>query len=424
MQPGDKPLTDSAYPGLRFKASASKKIWIYRYRSPVDGELRQIKLGNWPALPVHQAISAWEQLRDARDSGRDPAQEAREKKTSAAKERAQAKENKVRAAYTVELLCEDYVNNRVATKRKPDSVDDVRKVFKRIPPEFAALPADSITRMQAFGLIESIVPEAPTMASKMKSEMFGAWEYGLDSCRLPENTPNWWSHVLKGQIRSKGRQRGGEKKGKVERSLTPEEVRLLLPWLGNFSESVRDALTMYLWTGTRGAESTAMEGREITQEGDQWWWTIPKIKTKNARFDDATDLRVPLFGRALEVVLRRKGMYGDGFLFPGRKQGTHIQQHALTTDVYKRMPYCKPFEDKRGWKVDLPKCPVTHWTPHDLRRTARTFLSMLGCEFQLAETIIGHVIPGVAGAYDKYSYDPQRVEWLRKLSDYLDGLSA
>lgn len=70
-------LTSPDYPGLRIRALDGLWTWSYRYRSPVDDKLRQVKIGNWPKLSVHAAITEWERLRSLRDDGRDPALEAK-----------------------------------------------------------------------------------------------------------------------------------------------------------------------------------------------------------------------------------------------------------------------------------------------------------------------------------------------------------
>ena len=36
---------------------------------------------------------------------------------------------------------------------------------------------------------------------------------------------------------------------------------------------------------------------------------------------------------------------------------------------------------------------------------------------------LGHMIPGVAGAYNRHQYDAERVEWLRRLSERLEELA-
>jgi hypothetical protein len=48
--------------------------------------------------------------------------------------------------------------------------------------------------------------------------------------------------------------------------------QILLP---NFSRTLNDVLTLYLWTGTRGSEIVSMEKSEFRDEEDGFWWTVP-----------------------------------------------------------------------------------------------------------------------------------------------------
>jgi integrase len=66
--------------------------------------------------------------------------------------------------------------------------------------------------------------------------------------------------------------------------------------------------------------------------------------------------------------------------------------------------------------------PVTHWTPHNLRRTASATISSLGCIKEYREAILGHVQPGDEGIYNAYGYDAERIELLKKLSDRMQSL--
>jgi integrase len=67
---------------------------------------------------------------------------------------------------------------------------------------------------------------------------------------------------------------------------------------------------------------------------------------------------------------------------------------------------------------------VTHWSPHDLRRTGRTLLASLGCPNEVGEAILGHVQPGVVGTYNLFKYGPERRQWLTRLSDHLESLAS
>lgn len=138
----------------------------------------------------------------------------------------------------------------------------------------------------------------------------------------------------------------------------------------------RDCVVMYLWTSTRGAEFSGMRPEHVRKESDGWWWTCPKVATKNARHAQAVDLRVPLVGAALKVIQRRlDGVGSSGWLFEDARGEQYIQ-HDFSTYIYSLQPYSAKAAAREGEGLVLP---VTNWTPHDLRRTARTLLASIGC---------------------------------------------
>lgn len=420
LQPGEH-LTSPEHPGLRIEAFGDRRTWTYRYRSPIDGRLRQAKIGGWPATSVHAAITAWEELRDQRDAGRDPAVEAKEEK--AARRAAVAAEKKpAQKAYSVASVAYDYWEWHIATNRAKKGATEVKRMFDKMLGDFGNLPADKLSRAQAFDFIKQH-NDKPVIAGKLRSELGAAWDYAVDAGRLPDTCPNWWRLILRGKLRSKGKKIAGEHVGTAKRSLTEKEVGQLIRWLPNFTQLVEDALVLYLWTCTRGAEILTMEGRDVSKEADGlWWWVIPKEKTKNARHENATALRVPLFGRALAVVLRRMEMHGDGWLFPAKRRDGRIvpvEQKTIQASVWIRMPYSETRPE-----LVRSRLPVTRWAPHDLRRTGRTFLAAMGCPTEVAESILGHMLPGVLGVYNQHAYDAERVEWLKRLSDRLEAIAG
>ena len=146
---------------------------------------------------------------------------------------------------------------------------------------------------------------------------------------------------------------------------------------------------------------------------------MPHSKTKNAKREAATDLRVPLVGRAEMIVRRRLAMAdGDAYLFPS-KTAAVVSQKTVGRLVWYHMPYCEERPNERR-----PRLPVTHWAPHDLRRTARTMLAALGCPMEVGESILGHMLPGVEGIYNRHTYDRERREWLTRLAQHLEKCAA
>ena len=407
LAPGDH-LTFPEAPGLRLVATASRRSWVYRFKSPVDDRMRQVKIGEWPAVSPAAAGAAWERLRAVRATGVDPAAEKRSQRAARAR---------AGAVLTVADLCDAYLGAYEGTVA-PRTYRDAERILTTGAAPIAARPAASITRADAFDLIHAR-RDRPVIAQRLRMALGAAWDHGLDAGRLPPETPNWWRLVLRGKLRSQGRRVQGQRTGVAKRVLAEAEVAALLRWLPNFSRDVADVLTLYLWTCARGGEIAAMERGEITHEPTGVWWTVPKAKLKMRRNDMLVDFRVPLVGRALAIVTRRLEAHAGRYLFPSAYTGEHLQQTAVAAAVRRHMPYCRDNPERVR-----PRLPVTHWAPHDLRRTGRTMLAALGCPNEVAEAILGHVQPGVQGVYNRHGYDAERRVWLTRLADRLEAIAA
>ena len=404
-------------PGLRLKASKLSKSWVYRYRNPA-GVLKMVKLGNWPAMPMGEAYIAWENARKQREAGTDLVQARAEQK--------QAQQKALTALdleYRVQALVSDFVEGHLKQSRKPEGARAAERILLSALeefPDFGKMPAREVQRQHAFALLDAR-KNVPTVAQKLRSLMGSAWSYALDAGRLDGDVPNWWLAVMKGRLKSKGKLIGGKHQGKKRRVLSDEEVATLLRWAPDNWHSVAvDTMEMYLWTGTRGSEILAMKPEHLSEKDGVLWWTIPKELTKNERFEFATDLRVPLFGRAQQIVKRRVADAKKGeFLFCGADGQPYLQKF-FSTYVYDWQPY-SPKSKREGKARGV--LPVTDWTPHNLRRTTRTMLAALGCPREIGEAVLGHMPPEIEATYNEYSYDAERVEWLSKLSEKLESMA-
>ncbi|CAB3705292.1 tyrosine-type recombinase/integrase [Achromobacter piechaudii] len=414
LEPG-RHLTIDGYPGLRLEATATARTWTYRYKSPVNGNMRQKKLGRWPAMSIAAAIVEWERLRQLRDAGVDVAVQAKEAR-QASKVAAAAAREKQKGALTVAGACAIYHAGHIKLHRTEKGQVEIARMFNTMLGDLADKPAGEVTRADAFGLIESY-GHIPVQAQILRRELGAAWDHCHDAGKLSETVPNWWRMILRGKLKSKGKAINGKKSGVKKRVLSPKEAGELIPWLPNFSRDVEDFLTLYLWTCARGAEIGAIEAEEISDEADGLWWTVPKEKTKNAKRPEATDFRVPLVGRAEQVVRRRLAAQKTGYLFPSYGKSGHWEQKSVQTRVYYHQPYSETAPDRKRERLT-----VTHWAPHDLRRTSRTFLASLGCPREVGEVILGHMLPGVEGVYNRHAYDKERRLWLKRLSVYLEKL--
>lgn len=397
LQPG-KHL--SIAPGLRLEARASKRTWIYRYRNPADGLMKQVKIGEWPAMSPAAATAEWEKLRAARSAGEIPSR----------------KPLAPVGPVTVRQLCDFYLVGHVERHRKLKGAKEVRRMLETMLGDFGGLRAAAVTRAQAFSVIDQYA-SIPVQASKLKAELGAAWDYAHDAGLLPDTAINWFRLIMRGKLKSAGKKIQGERVT-VKRVLNERELGELIRWLPNFTRLVDDVLTLYLWTGARGSEIVAMEARELEERDKILWWTVPVSKTKNARHAGATDLRVPLIGRAAAVAQRRLSIHSSGHLFPARgAASSHVEQKTIQTAVHFHQPYSSTRP-----ACSRPRLTVTHFSPHDLRRSVRTLLSSMGCPREIAEAVLGHMQPGIVGVYDRHTFDAERLEWLTKLDRKLESL--
>lgn len=398
MTPGEE-RGDAETPGLRVRCltDGKTKVFYYRYRDDA-GALRQIKIGKLGPVTLQAARKRVAELKVDRSRGIDPQAEKRARVAIAKVER----EKRKAKAYTVADAVEDYLSEVVERKRKPKGAAEARRMLERAIASNKTVPVAGFSRLQAHDLIKAVAQTAPRLGQMTRQELRACWEHAISVGRATDNP-------------FLGRTLGAIPKiEKRQRDLKVEEVGALLRWMnepGTYSRTVRDALELTLRTGLRTGEVCGIHSGELEYRDGVLWLDIPGTRMKAGR-----DHQVPLVGRAREIALARLSEAG-GYLFPSRNGDKPIDQKVLGVDVYAASGRSTAATYKSR-KV----CPVKDWAPHDLRRTARTLLSDLGCPYEVGEAILAHRLPGVAGDYNKARHMQARVEWLTRLGEFLDGL--
>lgn len=127
------------------------------------------------------------------------------------------------------------------------------------------------------------------------------------------------------------------------------------------------------------------------------WWSLPGSRTKSGR-----PHRVPLVGKALEIVQRR----GGEFVFPW----AHGTRPQIARELH-------PIRESAG---------VEHFTVHDLRRTAASHMARIGIAESTISKILNHAPKGVtAQVYNQDGYDAEKraalLAWDRELTRIVSG---
>jgi integrase len=142
-------------------------------------------------------------------------------------------------------------------------------------------------------------------------------------------------------------------------------------------------------TGQRREEAAGSTWDEF--DLDQRIWTLPKVRTKNAK-----EHTVHLSAQAIAVLKRMK------------KQG------PLVFSVHGSTPFQRFSLAKRGLD-DMSG--VKNWRLHDLRRTCVSGMARLGIPPHVADKILNHqsgTISGVAAVYQRHDFLDERNDALER----------
>jgi len=192
-----------------------------------------------------------------------------------------------------------------------------------------------------------------------------------------------------------------------ERHLDDDEVVKAWDEISKSSSSreIKRALKLILVTAQRPGEVAQMHREQIKGR----WWTIPaEVAGKNER-----EHRVYLTDKAIELIGD-----GKGYIFPsGRGKRGHVSQNALSQAInrgYLSDDVVKVVGNRKIKARKEPYFGMKPWSPHDLRRTARTNMARVGVLDEVGEEVVNHIKPGVVGVYNKYRYDNEKKEALLK----------
>ena len=152
---------------------------------------------------------------------------------------------------------------------------------------------------------------------------------------------------------------------------------------------------MLLLTGQRKTKVATMRWEDI-KDGV---WTIPSEKREKG---NAIELKLP--DVAIEIIKAQPRFDGNPYVFAG-------QGNSPMGGLSRR---------KKSFERKLPAMP--QWGLHDLRRTARSLMSRAGVRPDIAERVLGHVMNGVEGIYDRHRYDEEKAHALKALAGLIEKI--
>jgi len=352
-----------------------------QYRAP-NGKRR------WLGLGIHGNVTADE----ARRLAKKRAGEVADKRDPAAEEKAARNV----AVNTVDAVLDAFIDIYIA-ENGLRSANAIKSAFDRlVRAEIGKESIYSLTRSRITTVLDKIAHDSgPVMADRVLAYLRRAfnWQMARDE---QFNSP-----IIKGMARTKP----SERKGK--RILDDQEIRDVWTALDrlDLGKDAPDCYPRYirsiLLTGLRRTEVSRAHRGEIN--GNAWIVPPERMKHKLPHLVPITPALAALFGDR------------DEFLFSSDDDGKRaFSGYSKAKKALDRM--IAKMRKTEGRK------PMPHWTLHDLRRTARSIMSRYATP-DIAERVIGHVIPGVRGVYDLYEYVDEKRAALEKLADHVSAVA-
>lgn len=372
LKPGRKEciVFDEDIPGfgIRIREGGSR-TWIFQYR--IGSKQRRMFLGSAsdPQVNLADTRKVASKLHGQVALGQDP-QRSRE----AAKRDA---EN------TLGSAAEQYLESRKSSWR-PGTYREVARHLTLHARPLHRIPIATVSQSDIVRLLDDIAKKSGGVtANRTRANLCALMGWVIKrGIKLPEgNVASYTEKAVKEQPR--------------ERVLSDAELKAI--WNGCLDDDYSIIIRLLLLTGCRANEIARLRWDEVHDEQI----ILPGTRTKNKRAHT-----IPLSDPA-KAILAGLHRRPDRACVFGRRQDTGFN----------------------GWsaaKRELDeRAKAEHWTVHDLRRTVATRMAELGVQPHIVEAVLNHVSGhkgGVAGIYNRASYDKEKREALNLWAEHVTAL--
>jgi integrase len=288
-----------------------------------------------------------------------------------------------RAAPTFEELAATYLEVRAKPRIRARSYqEEVRVIEHDLLPHWRRFPAAEIRWPEVAKLLDAIVARgAPVQANRTRAVVSRIFAFAVERVLVEYNPV------------------AGLRRPSVEQSrqrvLSDEEIRAF--WTAwEVENSITSAVfRMLLLTAQRKQEVLRMRWADI--QGT--WWTIPAATAKNKLAH-----RVFLTADALALLAAMRPLTGrEEWVFASpRRPGQHWLSKAK--------------------QRSRAATSIHDWRPHDLRRTAATYMGRIGVSRTAIARVLNHAEKGVTAIYDRSTGEHEIEEALCLWGQRLDNI--
>jgi integrase len=367
--------------GVRVTARGAKSfVMDYRHK----GRQRRYTIGRWPDWSALLAVREGRSLRQRIDRGENPLDD-----------RAQPPATK-----TVDDVLDEFVARYIRNSERPlRRGGEYERAFDRlVRPTIGKVAIYDLRRSHVAKMIDKIEDgSGPVMADRTRSYFRKALAWYAER----DDQFNLNAAMVRVAARASIKERART------RVLTDDELRTI--WFAlNTAGTFGALLKTLLLTGQRKDEVARMTRKEIGSDGT---WTIPAERYKTRRPN-----HVPLSEAALAVIEKQPKIGDSDYVFASGS-GTPFSAFGK-----RKAAFDKTVQVTRTKEAGREVQPIPNWRLHDLRRTAKTLMQRAGVRPDISERVLGHVISGVEGTYDRYAYVDEKRDALGRLAEMIERI--
>ena len=389
-----KELFDALAPGLCLRVTESgTKTWSCYYR--LHGTNKRHTIGPWPAIKVAEARDRAREVKEQARAGVDP-----KTVVDAARDSAKAKAETAEHT-TFGIIAELYI------RRECCDENNQPKRLKRGPAYAAVIRRELIPQWKDRQIAELRRGDLTIITDAIIDS--GRPAAALRVFEITKTLFNWAADRGDIEMSAFAAMRPPVSKVARDRVLTDTEIPLVWHGADALEYPFGTLVKLLLLTGQRRDEVAGMSWSEIDLEKKEW--VIPARRSKSQR-----EHSVFLSSLAMEILESLPRFTQGDYLLTttgGQKPSSGFSKGKARLDT--KMLEIQQEDDEAAE-------PIPAWRFHDLRRTCRTGLAMLGCSEIVSERILNHAPKGLSGVYNRFQYADEKRGGLERWARHVAGL--
>jgi integrase len=360
--------------GLTFTLSTNgTAAWVLRFR--MGGKQREKTIGRFPDISLKRARELATENRAKIQQGVDV---AREKQIAI---------RDLNSAWSIKELATDYEEKVLPSLAASTILSRKQKIRDYVLPAIGNLAAKGVTGSDVVEMLERVADKSPKLVKSVLSATRLIFAHGIAKHVVTSDPSAGISVKAIAGIDTKT--------GQSRVMLSETELRLILPKLADYGRINELVIRILLLTAQR-IQALMLTEWEHVNFTDKTWIIPPGDGRKSDRqfIVPLTDVVVGYFAELKLLAGLSKFVLPIQKLMKGREGDGHMRQQTIN-NILKRL--CVDLNGK-----------VRSFTPHDLRSTARSHLSVLGVNVVVAERCLNHSLGGLLAIYDVHDYLDER----------------